>query len=76
MKAFLEYLLSQIVDHKDKVKVEERRFGENVNQYLISTDPSDVGKVIGKGGNIIQAIRNIAKILAIKEGKQIRIEIE
>ena len=31
--------------------------------------------VIGKEGKIIQAIRNVVKILAIKEGKQIYIEV-
>ena len=34
-----------------------------------------MGKIIGRSGKIIQSIRNIAKIMAIKEKKQIRIEI-
>lgn len=75
MKEFLEYLISSIVDKKEEVKIEEKPFGENMFQYLISTNKEDTGKVIGKEGKIIQAIRNVCKILAIKEGKQIRIEI-
>ena len=75
MKELLKYILSLIVDHKDKIKIEERPFGENMVQYIITTESSDMGKVIGKEGKIIQAIRNVARILAIKEGKQIRIEI-
>lgn len=76
MKEFLQYLVSLIVDHKEEVKIAENPYGENVYQYLVTTNKEDTGKVIGKEGKIIQAIRNVAKILAIKEGKQVRIEIE
>ena len=75
MKEFLSYLLSLIVDHKDDVHVEEKEINTGMFQYLISLNKDDIGKVIGKEGKIIKAIRNIAKILAAKEGKKIRIDI-
>lgn len=75
MKKFLHYLLSQIVDHPDEISIEERPVGENAFQYIITTNKDDMGKVIGKEGKIIQAIRNVAKILAIKLNIQVRIEI-
>ena len=75
MKEFLQYLLSLIVDNPKDVSVEERPLDENTFQYIITTNKEDTGKVIGREGKIIQAIRNVAKILAIKTGKQIRIEI-
>lgn len=75
MTDFIKSLVQMIVNHPEEVIVEERVIGENIAQYIITTNPEDTGKVIGKEGKIIQAIRNVAKILAIKENKQIRIEI-
>ncbi len=75
MQDFLNYIVSLIVDHPEDIKIEERSLGENISQYIISANGEDMGKIIGKEGKIIQAIRNVAKILAIKENKQIRIEI-
>lgn len=75
MKEFLQYLLSLIVDNPKDIAVEARPLDENTFQYIITTNKEDTGKVIGREGKIIQAIRNVAKILAIKTGKQIRIEI-
>lgn len=75
MKDFLTYLVSLLVTHKDEISVEERPFGDTMTSYIVKTNTEDTGKIIGREGKIIQAIRNVAKILAVKEGKQIRIEI-
>lgn len=75
MKDFLNYLTSLLVDHPDEIAIEERPFGETMTQYIIKSNPEDTGKIIGKEGKIIQAIRNVCKILAVKDGKQVRIEI-
>ena len=72
---FLKYLISLLIDHPSELVIEEEILSENSYRYLIKTNPEDTGKVIGKEGKIIQSIRNVAKILAIKENKQIRIEI-
>jgi predicted RNA-binding protein YlqC (UPF0109 family) len=75
MKEFLNFLLTLFLDYPQDVNVNEKNMGDNVFLYTITTHKEDTGKVIGREGKIIQAIRNVTKILAIKEGKQIRIEI-
>jgi len=75
MKEFLNFLLTLFLDYPQDVNVNEKNMGDNVFLYTITTHNEDTGKVIGREGKIIQAIRNVTKILAIKEGKQIRIEI-
>lgn len=75
MKDFLVYLTQQLVDHPKDIAIEERPFGETLMQYIIKCNPEDTGKIIGKEGKIIQAIRNVCKVLAVKENKQVRIEI-
>lgn len=75
MKDFLQYLLTLIVNYPDEVSIEENPIAENSYVYLIKANKEDIGKIIGKQGKIIAAIRNVAKVLAIKENKQIRVEI-
>lgn len=75
MKNFLNSIISKIVDYPDELSIEEQTLGENIFQYQIKANNLDIGKIIGKEGKIIQAIRNLARILAVKENKQIRIEI-
>lgn len=74
MKKLLEYLASLII-YPEKVTIEKNQLGENNYRYLIRVRKEDIGKIIGKGGKIIEALRNVAKILAVKEGKKIRIEV-
>ena len=75
MNDLLKYIVTLLVDHPEDLTIEERPFGDTVTQYIIKSNPEDTGKIIGKEGKIIQALRNICKILAVKENKQIRIEI-
>ncbi len=68
MKNLLEYMLIHLVDNPDSVQVQEEVEENGVHIYTISVHPDDVGRVIGKGGSVIHAIRNIGKIRSIKEG--------
>ena len=67
MKNLLEFILIHLVDNPEEVKIEITE-DERGTTYLIHVHPNDMGKVIGKKGSVINSIRNIAKIRAIKEG--------
>lgn len=75
MKDLLQYLLEHIVDHPEDISIEEQVLGETSVQFIIRANQEDIGKIIGKEGKIIHALRNIVKVLAVKEKKQVRIEI-
>lgn len=72
MKDLLLYLVKSLVDYPDEVEVEESQEQEIII-FSLQVNPSDIGKVIGRGGKIIKALRDIVRILAIKEGKKINI---
>jgi uncharacterized protein len=75
MKNLLEYILIHLVQHPEDVKVTEAEDDRGF-LYTIQVNQEDIGRVIGKGGSVIHAIRNIGKIRAIKEGIRARITIE
>lgn len=72
MKNLLEFILIHIATYPDDVRVEESE-GEGETVYTITVNQEDLGRVIGKHGNIIQSIRSIAKVRAMKEHKRIRV---
>ncbi len=74
MKELLELLTKSIVDKPDEVSISEVE-GEKAIVYEIKVAESDVGKVIGKHGRIINAIRTIVRAAAVKEGKKVSIEL-
>ena len=74
MEKFLKYLIPKLVDNKDDVKIEGSQ-NEGVVVFTITCNKEDMGKVIGKEGKIINSIRNLIKILAVKEKKKVIVQI-
>ena len=74
MKDALLYIISSIVDNPKKVKIEEDEQDGIIN-FTVTVAKEDMGKVIGKEGKIIRAIRTVMKIPAIKQNKRINITL-
>ena len=66
MKDTLLFLLQSIVDHPDDIVVEEARDESRV-LLTVSANSEDIGKIIGKSGRIIKALRDLIKLIATKE---------
>ena len=74
MRELIEYLAKALVDKPEEVKISETQ-GEIVTVLEIRVAPDEVGKVIGREGRIINAIRVVAKAAAAKQDKKITVEV-
>ncbi len=74
MQDVLEFILKNITTTPDDVKVEVQE-EEGTTNYLVTVNPADVGRIIGKEGKIIKAIRTIMRVIAIQRGVHIRVSV-
>ncbi|MBS0621913.1 MAG: KH domain-containing protein [Verrucomicrobia bacterium] len=74
MKEFVEYVVKNLVDNPDKVKIKEIGGTQTVILEL-SVDKSDIGKIIGKKGKTINAIRTLLVSVASRAGIRVNLEI-
>jgi uncharacterized protein len=74
MKELLEYLARELVDNPDAVRVTESQDDRGILLQL-HVDPEDMGKVIGRGGRIARAIRQVVKAAAIRGGVFVHVDI-
>jgi len=73
-KAFLEFVVKGLVDNPNDVSVKEvEHQHETVLELTVAS--SDMGRVIGKGGRIINAVRSLVQVAAAKDGKQVSVEL-
>jgi uncharacterized protein len=74
MEAFLEYVVKGLVDHPDNLTVTpvER---EGTTIYELRLHPDDVGKVIGRQGMTINALRSLLVAGSAKKGLRCSLEI-
>jgi predicted RNA-binding protein YlqC (UPF0109 family) len=72
----IQQLFLPLVMHPDAIQVTTVNEEDNFITYQVLVHPDDLGRVIGKGGRVANAVRTIAFAGAAKEGKRIRIDID
>ncbi len=74
MKEFVEYIIKNLVDYPDKVKINEVG-GTHTLILELTVEKSDIGKVIGKKGRTIGAIRELLRSIATRNNIRVNLEI-
>lgn len=74
MKEFVEYIVKNLVDHPDKVNITEVG-GTHTIIIELGVEKSDIGKIIGKKGKTINAIRTLLMSVASRNGIRVSLEI-
>lgn len=72
MKDLLTFILEAIVKKPEDVNISVKEDNGIVN-ISFWVNKEDMGRVIGKNGKVIKAIRNVLRILALKEGKKVNL---
>jgi predicted RNA-binding protein YlqC (UPF0109 family) len=74
VKELVEYIVKALADKPEAAEVKETQT-ESLSIIEIRTAPEDSGKVIGREGRIINAIRTIVKAAAAKQQKKVTVEV-
>ena len=74
-KEFLEYVVKELVDNPKDVKV-ERKVDEMGVLLSLKVNPEDMGQIIGREGSTAKAIRNLVRIVGLKNHARVNLKIE
>jgi len=74
MKGLIKTIVQPLVDHPEDVAVTENSDDRNIT-YVLSVNKEDMGKVIGKQGRVIKAIRTVVYAAGTGYKKRIHLEI-
>ena len=73
MKKILETIITNLVDKKEEVSINEIEGTQSV-VFEVKVAQDDMGKIIGKQGKIAKSIRTVMKAVAAREHKRITVE--
>jgi predicted RNA-binding protein YlqC (UPF0109 family) len=75
MEALLDYLVRSLVDAPEEVSVEsfDEDDGSVVLELHVAED--DAGKVIGRGGRTVAALRTVVKAAAARDGRRVYVDV-
>jgi uncharacterized protein len=74
LENLLLFLARSLVDEPEKVEVTGRETDSRVDLTL-RVAPKDMGKVIGRHGRVVKAIRAVMKAASVKVNKRVNVEI-
>lgn len=72
--AFLDTVIKSLVDNPDAVVI--RRSVDEMGVLLeLTVSPDDMGKIIGKDGNIAKALRTLLRVVGMKHNARVNLKI-
>lgn len=74
MRTLIERIAKALVDYPDRVDVRELE-GSSYTLLELRTHPSDVGKVIGRSGRTVNAMRTILAAVGNKSNKRYMLDV-
>ena len=72
--AVAEFVATSFADHPDAIEIETRERGRDVS-ISIHADRGDVGRLIGRRGRVINAIRQVARAAGSIDGERVQLDI-
>lgn len=72
--AYLDFTIKALVDNTDAVVI-TRSVDEMGVLLTLTVAPEDMGKIIGKDGNIAKAIRTLLRVVGMKHNARVNMKI-
>lgn len=76
MKEFIEYIVKQLVDKPEKVRIEESNSDQKTIDIKIEVDKTDIGKIVGKQGKNVNALRTLLTAVAAKDRYRATLQVK
>ena len=73
--SIVEYIVRRLVNKPDEVKVTSERNSSGATMVTISAAQDDIGRIIGKHGATINAIRLLTKAASVKPGEKVDVDL-
>lgn len=74
MEELLQIILKNITTHPDEVQISTDT-QDGIIVYTITVNEEDMGRVIGKSGKVIRAIRSLAHVIGIRKNERYRVNV-
>lgn len=74
-KPFVEHLVKNVVDNPDDIQIREE-VDRGVRTFIVNVAEGDVGKVIGKSGRVVSAIRCVVSAVAARSREKAFVKID
>jgi uncharacterized protein len=75
MEDLVAYLARSLVDKPEDVSVESYDEDDGSTVYELSVAEDDVGKIIGRGGRTVNALRCVLRACAAKQGRRLLLDV-
>ena len=72
---FIEYYTKLIVSTPNSIKISEETISDSLKQINIYASNNDIGRLIGKNGNMINAIKTIVNGCKVKDSISYKIKV-
>lgn len=75
MRDLVEYLTKALVDRPDEVSVDEFEEDDGTVVFEVEVADDDVGKVIGRNGRTINALRTVIRASAVRHNRRVLVDV-
>ncbi|EFC91869.1 conserved hypothetical protein [Dethiosulfovibrio peptidovorans DSM 11002] len=73
--ALVEYVARALVTKPEMVQVSSQPVEDGTVKVLVDVDSDDIGRMIGRRGATINAIRQVVRAAAVKSGERVDVDV-
>jgi predicted RNA-binding protein YlqC (UPF0109 family) len=75
VKELIQFLARALVDDPDAVSVESFEEDDGTVVYEVTVAEDDVGKLIGRSGRTVNALRTVVRAAAVRDGRRVLVDV-